>query len=427
MEILFLVIGIVSGGVIIYFMLKSKSAGEKAQLNERNFLLEKDLNEKKELLSAASEKYIKINSELASLQSDYKNLQQKMDDQKNEIENLESRFAKEFENLANRIFEDKSSKFTQQNKDNLSEILNPLSLRIKEFEQKVEDKHNKDTEARAGLVQQIKMLYDLNQQMTKEANNLTKALRGDQKTQGNWGEFILESVLEKSGLSKGREYTIQESFKSEDGNLQRPDVIVYLPENKNIIIDSKVSLTAYEQCVSADDEALRISHLNNHIKSVRSHIKLLSQKNYQNLYELNTPDFVLMFMPIEPAFALAVQHDAALFQEAFDKNIVIVSPSTLLATLRTIASIWRQESQNKNALEIARQSGALYDKFVGFVEDLVNIGKRLDSTQDTYKEAMKKLQDGSGNLIRRTERLKELGAKTSKILPTSLLDGSDED
>ncbi|PKL89301.1 MAG: DNA recombination protein RmuC [Ignavibacteriae bacterium HGW-Ignavibacteriae-2] len=427
MEILFLVIGIVSGGVIIYFMLKSKSAGEKAQLNERNFLLEKDLNEKKELLSAASEKYIKINSELASLQSDYKNLQQKMDDQKNEIENLESRFAKEFENLANRIFEDKSSKFTQQNKDNLSEILNPLSLRIKEFEQKVEDKHNKDTEARAGLVQQIKMLYDLNQQMTKEANNLTKALRGDQKTQGNWGEFILESVLEKSGLSKGREYTIQESFKSEDGNLQRPDVIVYLPENKNIIIDSKVSLTAYEQCVSADDEALRISHLNNHIKSVRSHIKLLSQKNYQNLYELNTPDFVLMFMPIEPAFALAVQHDAALFQEAFDKNIVIVSPSTLLATLRTIASIWRQESQNKNALEIARQSGALYDKFVGFVDDLVNIGKRLDSTQDTYKEAMKKLQDGSGNLIRRTERLKELGAKTSKILPTSLLDGSDED
>lgn len=427
MEILFLVIGIVSGGVIIYFMLKSKSAGEKAQLNERNFLLEKDLNEKKELLSAASEKFIKINSEFASLQSDYKNLQQKMDDQKNEIENLESRFAKEFENLANRIFEDKSSKFTQQNKDNLSEILNPLSLRIKEFEQKVDDKHNKDTEARAGLVQQIKMLYDLNQQMTKEANNLTKALRGDQKTQGNWGEFILESVLEKSGLSKGREYTIQESFKSEDGNLQRPDVIVYLPENKNIIIDSKVSLTAYEQCVSAEDEALRISHLNNHIKSVRNHIKLLSQKNYQNLYELNTPDFVLMFMPIEPAFALAVQHDAALFQEAFDKNIVIVSPSTLLATLRTIASIWRQESQNKNALEIARQSGALYDKFVGFVDDLVNIGKRLDSTQDTYKEAMKKLQDGSGNLIRRTERLKELGAKTSKILPTSLLDGSDED
>lgn len=426
MDILLLIIGLLTGFTIGYLFLKSKYTREKAQLEERSKMLEADLIEEKTNAKETSGKMAKLNSDYAGLQADYKNLQDRMAEQKEELNDLQEKFSKEFENLANRIFEEKSSKFTKQNKDNLAEILNPLSQKIREFEQKVEDKHNKDTEARAGLVQQIKQLHELNQQMSKDANNLTKALRGDQKTQGNWGEFILESVLEKSGLTKGQEYKIQESFRSDSGSLLRPDVIVYLPDEKNVVVDSKVSLTAYEQHVSAEEETERNKFLSEHIKSVRAHIKGLSQKNYQNLYDLNSPDFVLMFIPIEPAFALAVQHDPMIFQDAFEMNIVIVSPSTLLATLRTIASIWRQENQNRNAIEIARQGGALYDKFVGFVDDLVNIGKRIDSTKDSYKEAMKKLYDGSGNLIRRTEKLKELGAKVSKSIPGNLLNRAND-
>ncbi len=422
MEFVFIAIGLLLGIALGFLASRQKSGAEKAQLSERASILEKDLNEKKNQLIDETQKVVQLSTELASLKSDYKNQQDRLNEQNDELKTLQEKFTKEFENLANKIFEEKSYKFTQQNKENLNEILNPLSQKIREFEQKVEDKHIKDTEARAGLVQQIKSLHELNQQMSKEANNLTKALRGDQKTQGNWGEFILESVLEKSGLVKDREYKVQETLKSEDGSLMRPDVIVYLPDEKNIIIDSKVSLTNYEYYVSSDEENQQQARLTNHIKSIRSHLKGLSQKKYQNLYGLNSPDFVLMFIPIEPAFALAVQHDPTLFQDAFELNIVIVSPSTLLATLRTIASIWRQENQNKNAIEIARQSGALYDKFVGFVEDLINIGKRIDSTKDSYQEAMKKLYEGSGNLVRRTEKLKELGAKASKTLPSSLLD-----
>ncbi|MBN1302521.1 MAG: DNA recombination protein RmuC [Melioribacteraceae bacterium] len=426
MEILLLLAGVLLGILTGYFYSNSRQSGTIAKLMERNSLLEAEISEKKDEQKTSSERLFNLNSEYASLQSDYKNLREKMEEQNIELEKLQEKFTKEFENLANKILDEKSAKFTEQNKQNLSDILNPLSEKIKEFERKVEDKHSKDVEARAGLVQQIKLLYDLNQQMTKEANNLTKALRGDSKAQGNWGEFILESVLEKSGLVKGREYQIQESFRSESGSLQRPDVIVYLPDEKNVIIDSKVSLTAYEQFFSTDDNNDKNKFLTEHIKSVRNHIKDLSQKNYQGLYELNTPDFVLMFIPVEPAFALAVQHDASLFQDAFEKNIVIVSPSTLLATLRTIASIWKQENQNKNALEIARQSGALYDKFVGFVEDLTTIGKKLDSTKDSFSDAMKKLSDGSGNLIRRAEKLRELGAKSTKFLPGGLIDNTDD-
>jgi DNA recombination protein RmuC len=424
MDLVFIAVGLIFGIGIGILLSRSKFTGKIAQLSERASMLDSEITIKSEKLNNESQKVIDLNTQLAALKSDYSNLQSRMADQKTELETLQEKFTKEFENLANKIFEEKSNKFTQQNKENINEILNPLSQRIKEFEQKVEDKHIKDSEARAGLVQQIKSLHELNQQMSKDANNLTKALRGDQKTQGNWGEFILESVLEKSGLVKDREYKVQETLKGEGGSLLRPDVIVHLPDDKNIVIDSKVSLTNYEYYVSTDSENEQSVQLSNHIKSIRTHLKGLSKKEYQNLYGLNTPDFVLMFIPIEPAFALAVQHDPSLFQDAFELNIVIVSPSTLLATLRTIASIWRQENQNKNALEIARQSGALYDKFVGFVDDLINIGKRIDSTKDSYQDAMKKLYDGSGNLIRRTEKLKELGAKASKSLPSSLIDRS---
>jgi DNA recombination protein RmuC len=378
-------------------------------------------------LTSERAKNTSLNSELSSLKSDYNNLLTRLAEQKDEVEKLQEKFTKEFENLANRIMEEKSSTFTKQNKENLDQILRPLNEKIKDFEKKVDDVYVNDSKERAGLIQQIKTLHDLNQQMSKDATNLTNALKGQTKTQGNWGEFILESILEKSGLEKGREYLVQASMTTENGKRFQPDVLVNLPDNKTIVIDSKVSFVAYEKYCSVDDEAERASALREHILSIRNHIKELSAKNYQNLYQLQSLDFVLMFMPIEPAFSLAVQYDPGIFNEAFEKNIVIVSPSTLLATLRTIASIWRQENQNKNAIEIARQSGALYDKFVGFVDDLINVGNKIDLAKSSYGDAMKKLHEGSGNLVSRTERIKKLGAKTTKSLPKSLLDRTDED
>jgi len=263
--------------------------------------------------------------------------------------------------------------------------------------------------------------------MSKDATNLTNALKGQTKTQGNWGEFILETILEKSGLVKGREYTVQESLTTHEGKRFQPDIIIKLPEGKTLIIDSKVSLNAYERFVSSEDERDRAANIKEHIASIRNHIKNLSSKNYQNLYDTKSLDFVLMFLPIEPALSLAIQNDMNLFNEAFEKNIVIVSPSTLLATLRTIASIWRQEHQNKNALDIARQSGALYDKFVGLLDDLKNIGDKIKATQNSYEDAMKKLSTGRGNLIGSVEKIKSLGAKTTKALPQNLLDSVEED
>jgi DNA recombination protein RmuC len=343
------------------------------------------------------------------------------------MENLQKKFTAEFENLANKIFEEKGNKFTEQNKEKLSEILNPLRDKISEFERKVEETSKESIKGNASLREQLQMLKEMNQKITQEATNLTNALKGQSKTQGNWGEFILESILEKSGLVKGREYVVQESITAESGKRFQPDVIINLPENKSIIIDSKVSLVGYERFISSDDEREKQLALREHINSIRSHIKSLSGKNYQNLYQLESLDFVLMFMPIEPAFAYAVQNDASLFSDAFEQNIVIVSPSTLLATLRTISSIWRQENQNRNALEIARQSGDMLDKFTAFVDDLVSVGKGLVSAKDNYDKAMNKLVDGRGNLVNRAEKIKMLGAKASKSLPPAILNRSKED
>ena len=444
MEIIYLVIGLAVGFVVAYFFFKSKKtisieeAGklneqinsfkvEIGKLEERNSGFMKDKSNLESELQAERVKVIDLTTALSSLKSDYANLQQKLAEQKAEIEEVREKFIKEFENLANKIFEEKSSNFTEQNKSNLYQILKPLSEKIKDFEKKVEDVYVADSKERAGLIQQIKILHELNQQMSKDANNLTSALKGQSKTQGNWGEFILESILEKSGLVKNREYVVQESITAESGRRFQPDVIINLPENKSIIIDSKVSLIGYERFVSSDDEQEKQLALREHINSIRSHIKNLSGKNYQNLYQLESLDFVLMFMPIEPAFALAVQSDNAIFTDAFDKNIVIVSPSTLLATLRTIASIWRQESQNKNAMEIARQSGEMLDKFSAFVDDLISVGKGLVGAKDNYDKAMNKLTEGRGNLISRSEKIKKLGAKTTKVLPTSVLNRSQLD
>jgi DNA recombination protein RmuC len=426
MEIVFLITGIIIGFASAFVALKYKYQGRSGKLEERTLLTEETLEKTKSELNSERAKVVDLTSRLSAAQADYYNLEKKLQDQRNELEEVQAKFSKEFENLANRILEEKSRKFTEQNKSNLDDILKPLGERIKEFEKRVNDVYINETRERASLAEQIRNLHELNQQMTKEATNLTKALKGDSKTQGNWGEFILESILEKSGLVKDREYTVQESVKNEDGKLLRPDVIINLPENKSMVIDSKVSLTAYEQYVSCDEDNSRVKLLNEHLTSIRNHIRRLSPKEYQNLYGLQNLDFVLMFIPIEPAFGAAVQSDPGIFYEAFEKNIVIVSPTTLLATLRTIASIWKQEKQNRNAMEIAKQSGELYDKFVGFMEDLVSIGNNLKQTKDNYDKAMNKLTEGRGNLIKRVEYIKELGAKTTKNLPGTLLDRADE-
>lgn len=325
----------------------------------------------------------------------------------------------EFAQLAQNIFEEKGKKFTEQNQTSLSHLINPLKDQIKTFEQKIQDTYEKETRDRLTLTHEIKNLKELNHQISQDAVNLTKALKGDHKAQGTWGEVILERVLELSGLEKGREYETQASLKNEANKTYQPDVIVHLPDNKDIIIDSKVSLIAYERLQSAE-EADKPMHLNAHLLSLRTHIKSLSDKEYQKLKGLQTLDFVLMFIPIESALTIAMQADEQLFAEALTRNIVLVTPSTLLATLRTIQNIWRFEHQNQNALKIAEKAGDLYDKFVSFIEDMQDLGKRLDTTHKSYEAAMNKLTDGRGNMVRRAEELKIMGAKTSKKLCDTL-------
>jgi DNA recombination protein RmuC len=426
MEILYLLTGLVIGLVFGWIIKLLISKSESGRLEERNKHLQEDNIEKESELIVEREKTFKLNSDLSSLQADYDNLQEKLAEQKGEIEELQEKFIKEFENLANKIFEEKSSKFTEQNKTNLKEILDPLKERISEFQNKVEETNKESIDRNAALRQQLSSLKEMNLQMSQDAQNLTNALKGEVKTMGNWGEMILERILEISGLEKDREYIIQESVTTEDGKRLQPDVIVKLPDKKNIIIDSKVSLLAYEKYTSLDDEKEKQIVLKEHISSIRSHLKNLSSKGYQNLYQNESLDFVLMFIPIEGAFALALQNDNSLYNYAFgEMNIIIVSPTTLLATLRTIENIWKQEYQSRNVIEIAKQSGALYDKFVGFVDDLIDIGNRMDQAKNSYEGAMKKLSEGTGNLVNRAERIKKLGAKTSKSLPQKILDRSD--
>ncbi len=444
MDILFLIVGLIIGFITAWLILKARSGSavsteeienlknqliqvqsEKARIEERENILKTSLQENAGELVKERNKVVELSSAVSRSEETSNNLKERLAEQKGETEELQQKFTKEFENLANRIFEEKGNKFSEQNKEKLSEILNPLKEKISEFEKKVEESSRESIKGHASLREQLLMLKELNQQVTQEAKNLTEALKGQSKTQGNWGEFILESLLEKSGLVKGREYSVQESITSESGRRFQPDVIIKLPDNKSLIIDSKVSLIGYEKFCACENEQEKQLATREHLTSIRSHLKNLNSKSYQNLYKLDSLDFVLLFMPIEPAFALAVQNDNSLFSDAFEMNIVIVCPSTLLATLRTIASIWRQENQNKNALEIARQSGALYDKFVSFAEDLENVGRKIDDSKSCYTDAMRKLKDGNGNLVRRAEKIRELGAKTSKNLPRTLLDSAD--
>ena len=366
-------------------------------------------------------------SDKIRLETEFKNVTEKLENNKNEVEKLQEKFTNNFEVLANKILEEKSTKFTQQNKESLKIILNPLQEKIKFFEDKVDKTHKESIDYHAALRQQILGLKEMNLQMSKETINLTKALKGDSKTQGNWGELVLERVLEKSGLEKDREYYVQQSFISDDGKRILPDVVIYLPDNKKMIVDSKVSLTAYEQFVNEDNETLKEEFLKEHVNSLKRHVEQLSAKKYEDIYKIASPDFVLLFVPIEPAFAVAINSDNHLYNKAFERNIVIVTPSTLLATLRTIDSMWNNEKQQKNAIEIARQAGALYDKFQGLLSDLINIGKRIDDSKKEYSSAMNKLFDGRGNLITSVEKLKKMGAKAKKVIPENLIDRAKED
>lgn len=442
MDLLFLMVGIAIGGASAWFIASAIFAQkiiispEQLEILKRNADLakselrfkeesirgqHKEHAEVKNELARERQKVVELSRQLSSRESDYRNLREKLEEQKQEIEALQKKFTLEFKNLANEIFEEKSKKFTDQNKTNLSGLLDPLKEKITEFEKKVEQTHKENIERNSALKEQILGLKELNQQITKEAENLTKALKGEAKTQGNWGEMILESILERSGLVNGEHYQTQVSLTNEHGKRLQPDVVVKLPDNKNIIIDSKVSLTAYERFVNCGDEAGKAKCLKEHLSSIRVHLKGLGEKNYQQLYQTGSLDFVLLFIPVEPAFGLAVQNDAELFSDAYSRNVVIVSPTTLIATLRTISSIWRQEQQGRNAQEIARQGGLLYDKFVAFYDDLSKVGKHLDDSKKVYADAMKKLYDGRDNLTRKAERLRELGAKTIKNLDGNLL------
>lgn len=384
------------------------------------------LSETKEALALAQSRHLELAQDIAKLETTNQGLQEKLKGQQQEVVAAQEKLTLQFKDLANTLLEEKSKKFTDQNKVQIEGILKPLGERIQAFEQQVAQTHKDSLERNVALRTEIKRLSELNTQVTKEAENLAKAIKGDTKTQGNWGEFILESVLEKSGLVKDREYTIQASEVTAEGKRYQPDVVVKLPDHKHLIIDAKVSLVSYEQFFNADEDTVKELALKKHLQSIRRHIKTLSEKNYQHLYNLQGLDFVLMFIPMEPAFGLAVQQDPTLFNEAYAKNIVIVSPSTLIATLRTIASIWKNEYQSQHAMEIAQQGGALYDKFVGFVEDLKGIGRQVASTQKTYVDAMKKLSEGRGNLINRAEKIKALGARTTKALDPRLIDYAQE-
>lgn len=393
-------------------MQSDKSAFEK-QLTQSNTEKENIRTEKDSLAIQLTKK-----------ETDFDNLLERNLEQKKEVENLQEKFTKEFENLANKILDEKSNKFTEQNKENIKNILSPLQDKIQLFEKKVEDTHKESIGYHATLREQIFNLRDMNDRMSKETVNLTKALKGDSKMQGNWGELVLERVLEKSGLEKGREYEVQQSFTNELGQRVFPDVVINLPDGKKMVVDSKVSLTAYEKYINEDDDLLKSAHLREHIGSIRRHIDQLSGKNYHDLIE--SPEFVLLFIPIEPAFSIAASQDATFYDNALGKNIVIVTPSTLLATLRTIDSMWKNQRRQENVEEIARQAGALYDKFHGLLADLITIGKKIDDSKAGYSDAMNKLVEGKGNLITSVEKIRKLGAKAKKELPENILRRANE-
>ena len=440
MDYTLLIIGLFIGGIIGYLVAKLTSSSR--NIDEENSLqqLKIDNGTLTNLVSNLKIEHEASKVDLSKTREDFQTevrnstewkskydaLEEKIHSQKEELESLQEKFTKEFELVANKILDEKTNKFTEQNKTNLDTILNPLKEKISDFQKKVEDNNEKNIERSANLDKHLKMLQELNQEITQETKSLTQALRGDSKTQGNWGEMQLELILEKAGLQKDVHYSKEKNLKTEDGSNQRLDYIINLPDGKNLILDSKVSLTAYTKYHDTDDLTEMSGYLKQHLDSINGHIKLLGGKDYQKLHDINTPDYVLMFIANEPALTLALREDQGLFEKALDKNIVIVSTSTLLATLRTISYIWKQDLQNKNAEEIARQAGNLYDKFVGFTDDLLKLGSQMDTASKTYKDAMNKMTGGSGNLTKRIQDLKKLGVNPSKEIDGKLIDRGEE-
>jgi len=432
MDIIFLIGGLVFGGLVGYLIgnlvFKTRLSEARGLLTQENSILQTKLDELKSehgklenMFSEESGRRQQAELQVATLKTEYDNLSEKLETERKQLEELEVKFKKEFELIANKILKQNTDEFNQASTKNMHDILNPLKEKISNFEKKVEDTYTKGLKDQTNLLAVLKNLQELSLRLDKDAQDLTKALKSDSKKQGNWGEVVLERMLEDSGLIKNQEYFIQETGRNEEDQIIRPDVIITLPQEKHLIIDSKVSLTAYHDYISKEGDNQKEKALKRHIDSMKGHVKELNEKNYPTMKNKNIPDFVLMFMPLESAFALAVQTDPALFNFAWDKKIVIVSPTTLLATLKTIEAIWRQEKQTRNALEIAEQGGKLYDKFVGFLADLEKIGVNLDRASDSYREAHKKLSSGRGNILGQVEKMKQLGAKTSKNLPSEIL------
>jgi len=438
MDFVSLLIGLIIGAVIGYLLVKTKQpkpglgpddinlnyvAKERfADVSDRNARLEREAETKSQIINSLS-------TEVAVWQQKHQATETRLAEQKAELEVLQERFKNDFKVLAQDILDRNSKIFKEQNSDQINTILSPFKEKLQSFEKKVEETYEKGQKETVSLKTEVTQLMKLNEKLSQDASNLTKALKGDVKMQGNWGEVILESILERSGLTKNQEYFIQESYTTEDGKRYQPDVVVKLPDNKNVIVDAKVSLVAYERYSSAENADEQAKFLKEHILSIKNHIRGLSDRNYQNLYGLEGLDFVLLFVPIEGAFTAAIQTDNALFQEAFDRNVVVVSTSTLLATLRTINSIWKHEKQTQNALEIARQGADLYDKFQSFTEDMIKLGNQMDTAKKSYADAMNKLSQGRGNLIARTENMRKLGLQTTKQLDQKLLNratGSEE-
>lgn len=432
MEVIYLLVGLCLGGLLAWFAAKavySRETGISLETLELNYV-QKSLYESLQADNKdKNAEIMQLNSKLAAWEEKSKNLETRLQEHKEEISNLQEKMKLEFQAISNKIFEEKSTKFLELNEKKVFDLLNPLKERIQDFEKKVDETYKEETRERISLKKELEFIVKLNQQVSEDTLKLTNALKGDKKMQGDWGEMQLEMILSKAGLEKDIHYSRQGNYKDDDLNNQRPDYVIHLPDNKHLVVDSKVSLVAYEQYFNEEDEQKKAAFLKTHIQNLLKHITDLGGKNYHKLYGINPPDYVLLFVPIEPALYLALKEDGKLYEKALDRNIVLVSTSTLLATLRTISYIWKQDNQRKNVVEIATESGELYDKFVGFMADLVNLGKKLDSAKDDYTDAMGKLYQSSkkgSTIIGRIERIKKLGAATSKSLPQNILDRLDE-
>lgn len=439
--VLFLLLGLIIGAILGWLLQTMRGQADKNSLRQelseqeqaKSSLItrledrESLLNEQKQKLERQEQELLHLNKQLATWEAENKNLNLQVEAFEEKSKEQAEQLLTQFQNLSNRILEHNSKKFRDQNKDQLDQLLHPLKERLSDFQKKVEDSHTAGEKRSAAFSEQMKALKEMNLQITQDAKNLTKALRGDSKTQGNWGEMQVERILERSGLQKGTHYRREKSLENEDGAHQRLDFIIDLPDGKHLILDSKVSLTAYAKYFEAEDEGEKARYLKQHIDSVYAHMKTLSDKNYQKLYHINAPDYVMMYVANEPALTLALREDPNLYDKALDKNLVLVSTTTLLATMRTISYIWNQDAQNRNADEIARQAAGLYDKFANFTEDLIKLGKQMKTATLTYEDALNKLSEGKDNLIRKTERLRDLGIEPSKQLNPKLLDRSAED